>query len=149
DRTRPRVLGLRFDEPAVDNLLQVTVSFSEPMSAVGLFNRTNYHFTGGTILNQFTLRPDRKSVSFVLLPLAASNGLYSMTVSGLFDLKGNSVGAVPTFSGVLPFIPNGPTLPGTASQSSIGYGADPQRALDGNTDGNFSNASVTHNSPPE
>lgn len=38
-----------------------------------------------------------------------------------------------------------------ASQSSVGYGGDPQRALDGNTDGNYGANSVTHtnNAPQE
>jgi RHS repeat-associated protein len=32
----------------------------------------------------------------------------------------------------------------TATQSSIGWGGDPSRAVDGNTDGNFGDGSVTH-----
>lgn len=33
---------------------------------------------------------------------------------------------------------------GTASQSSTAFGGDPQRAIDGNTDGDFAHNSVTH-----
>ncbi len=40
-------------------------------------------------------------------------------------------------------------LSGTASQSSTGFGGSASRAIDGNTDGNYANNSVTHNQPPE
>ena len=36
-----------------------------------------------------------------------------------------------------------------ASQSSVGYNGPPRLAIDGNTDGNFANGSVTHNQPVE
>ncbi|MCP3920428.1 MAG: hypothetical protein GY711_33285 [bacterium] len=35
-------------------------------------------------------------------------------------------------------------LTGTATQSSLGFGGVPERAIDGNTDGTYNNGSVTH-----
>ncbi len=149
DHTPPHVVSIAFDERGSGTPVKAIVNFDEVMSSSNLLNPASYQFLGGSIVSNITMNSDSKSIAFYFYPAFGSNGQYSLTVGGVADLKGNPLGPVPTFSGNLPFSTTNLALGGIASQSSIGSGGSPQRAIDGNTDGNFGHESSTQNNPPE
>ena len=71
---------------------------------------------------------------------------------GLFDLEDPVTSAIPN-PGTVPVNPPNPVLSdnlaltGTASQSTTDFGGVASRAIDGNTNGNYSAGSVTHSAP--
>jgi len=147
DQTPPQVLSVGFDEEG--GPFRLTINFDEQIDPSTALNPGNFQFTGGTIVSNVVLNPDGKSVSFYFTPQPGSNGQYSLSIGGISDLSGNSIGTVPPVVGTLPFTSTNLALAGNASQSSTGFGAGPGRATDGNTDGNFFDNSVTANAPPE
>jgi hypothetical protein len=149
DQTPPQLLSVAFDEHGATGPLKVTVSFDETLGSSGLLDPANYRFSGGTVVGAIALNADGRSVSFYVTPNAASNGAYSLAIGSISDINGNQSTAIPVVHGFLPFAMTNLALAGAASQSSIGFGAGPQLAIDGNTDGYFYDNSVTHNSPPE
>jgi hypothetical protein len=149
DETAPVLTSVDFDELGGQGPLRATVKFSQRMAAMGLTNLGSYHFVGGTIVGGITPGAGNNSATFNFLPATNLDGTFSLSVDGLTSLAGNPLGAVGSISGVLPFTMTNMALSGFAAQSSIGLGAGPQLAIDGNVDGDFSHGSVTANATTE
>ncbi|MBM3845598.1 MAG: hypothetical protein FJ405_04845, partial [Verrucomicrobia bacterium] len=149
--------------PAIDQLtfasgptLLATFKFNELMDPTSAVVPTNYDFGQGVSVTGATLSPvledsaDRRLYQTVTLNLVglAQNVPYSVTVSGVKDLAGNTL-APATLTGNTPFFEINWAMSGSSSQSSTGIGGDAEHAIDGNTDGFFANGSVTLNGSAE
>ena len=149
--------------PVIDSLsfaggptLLATFRFNELMDPVSAVAPANYNFGPGVNVTGATLSPvlvdpnDGRLFHSVTLNLVglAQNVPYSVTASGLQDLAGNTIASV-TLSGNTAFFEVNWARAGTASQSSEAAGGEAAHANDGNTDGFFSNGSVTLNALAE
>ena len=122
--------------------LRATVTFSELMDPVTAAAVGNYVFTGGPGVASATLQADGKSVVLGVTGLC-ENSSYSLRISGAKDLAGNTM-VTTNLTVSIGFFQLNLALGGVASSSSTGFGAPPQNANDGNTDGNYGNGSIFH-----
>ncbi|KAB2660024.1 MAG: SUMF1/EgtB/PvdO family nonheme iron enzyme [Verrucomicrobia bacterium] len=145
--------------PLIDSLamgggatLEATLRFNEVMDAASAQTAGNYNFGAGVTVSKAVLggvlldSVDGHPYQNVVLSIVglAQNVPYALTVSGVNDLAGNTI--LPThFNGTTPFFEVNLARTGTATQSSTGPGGDASHAIDGNTNGFFSNGSVTIN----
>jgi len=98
-------------------------------AVVDEFGNQDATITGATIVS-----------SPLILVIDTSPDTDTDGVSDLCDLDDDNDGILDTDEENLTNV----ALSGTASQSSTAFGGDASRAIDGNTDGNFNNNSVTH-----
>ena len=131
-----------FASSLTNNIVLATVGFSEPVIMLTATNVTNYFFAGGPTVLAAALSSSSNSVvlSIAGLPM---NTAYSLTISNVSDLAGNVMDRT-NFTGNVGFYEVNAARGGVATQSSTGWGADASRAIDGNTDGVFTDNSVTH-----
>ncbi|MBL9126442.1 MAG: SUMF1/EgtB/PvdO family nonheme iron enzyme, partial [Verrucomicrobiales bacterium] len=136
--------------------LQAVVRFDEVMDPTSATRTANYDFGAGVTVAQARLGPvlldsaDQHPFQDVVLAVSglSQNVPYSVTVSGIKDLGGNTV--VPTTrTGTTPFFEVNWAQAGTATQSSTGPGGDASHANDGNTNQSFASGSVTINGAAE
>ncbi|MBI2926269.1 MAG: discoidin domain-containing protein [Verrucomicrobia bacterium] len=139
DATAPVAQSVSF---AGWSTLLATVQFDELMDPATSAVKENYSFGPGITVNSATLNPDGKSVVLSVTGLA-QNANYSLTISGVKDLVLNTI-APATLSGTTPFFEINIALLGTATESSSAFSSVPERAIDGNTDGNWGASSTTH-----
>lgn len=99
----------------------VGVVFNEQLDPVTALNTNNYAVTGGTVIGA-TLRPDGKSVQLRLG--APTSGNFTVTVTGVKDLAGNTIGGSNTGSGTVlgltPLDIGAPAQIGTSFSGSTG-----------------------------
>ena len=139
---KPTASGPVFATSLNSATVLATVGFSEPVTAATATNITNYVFTGGPTVLAAALSSGSNSVVLSIAGLPMNTG-YSLTISNVSDLVGN-VMVTTNFTGNSGFYEVNAARSGTASQSSMDNGGLPNRAIDGNTDGNWGNGSVTH-----
>jgi len=133
-----------------------TVRFSEVMDAVSAVNPANYSFGAGVTVASVqlgTVQVDSTDGHAYQEAKLAITGLvqnvpYSLTVSGVKDLSGNTLASV-ILTGTTPFFEVNWAQSGTATQSSTGAGGEASHANDGNTNQSFSSGSVTLNGASE
>ena len=147
DQTAPTILSLAFAGAGAtaSSSLLATVSFDELLDPASAIATGNYNFGAGKTVTDPTLNADGKSVTLKVSGLA-QNAAYSLTVTGVKDLALNPVAST-TLPGTVPFFEiNVALLGGTATQSSTAYNGVPERAIDGNVDGQWGSSSTTHTS---
>ena len=127
--------------------LKVTLHFDKPITSSSLGNVSHYSFWPGA-LTMASAASDGLSVALTVVAPPAPGSWYALGISNLIDVTGYAIGAGP-LQGTVPFYVVDYALTGTASQSSTAPGGSAQNAIDGNTDGDFADGSVTLNAAPE
>jgi hypothetical protein len=155
DTTPPVISNLSFTSgPTLLGL----VTYNEAMDSASATNVGNYLFGPGVSVTQAVLGPvientnTLTSSQTVTLGISGipPNSTYSVTISGVKDLAGNSIVST-NLNGTVPFYEINWAMAGAATQSSTvdTGGGEAFRAIDGNTDGFFDDGSVTINAQAE
>ncbi|MBM3844755.1 MAG: hypothetical protein FJ405_00520 [Verrucomicrobia bacterium] len=144
----PTVNGITF---AGGRQLNAMVSFSELLDPATAETVANYVFANGVAVTSATLVRSYSDAggtygSNVVLTLTGlpMNTAYSVSISGVLDLGNNPMAAV-TLTGNCGFYEINAAIAGTATSTSVDYGGVPERANDGNTNGDWGAGSTTHN----
>jgi hypothetical protein len=155
DTTPPVISNLSFTSgPTLLGL----VTYNEAMDSASATNVGNYLFGPGVSVTQAVVGPVIENTNTLAtsqtVTLSISgippNSTYSVTISGVKDLAGNSIVST-NLNGPVPFYEINWAMAGTATQSSTvdTGGGEAFRAIDGNTDGFFDDGSVTINAQAE
>ncbi len=130
DTEPPTVAGHSFTVDTFGNVVKLSVTFSEEVTAATATAPANYVFAGGATVSNGELAANGIDVTFVVEGLLGCDD-YTLTVSGVQDLAGNPLAAT-QLTGTLPAIRLSAPVSGTASQSSNPFGLPASNALDGN-----------------
>jgi hypothetical protein len=126
--------------------VKLRVQFDELIDTTTAGEFWNYTPVNGFLIDSVTLGDDGRSVVLAASGLDALSGYYSLQVENVQDLVGNTikatnvVGRLPASSVDVALVSSG----AVATSSSVGWSGTPERAIDGNTDGDFANNSVCH-----
>ena len=116
---------------AARSTLKMTLNFNKVLDPVTATNSANYSFSSGPTISALTLEPSGKDVTLTVGGLVTCDQ-YSLTVSGVKDLSGNTI-VTTNLSGTTPSYQLNYALDGTATDSSNPFGFPPSNAIDGDT----------------
>ncbi|MBL9167480.1 MAG: Ig-like domain-containing protein [Verrucomicrobiales bacterium] len=148
DAIPPAVTGISF---LGGRGLSARVSFSEWVDAATAETVANYVFAGGVTVQSARLLRTYSDAggtygSNVVLSLSGPpmNTDYSVRIDSVKDVAGNEMAAAANLSGNVGFYEINLARGGIASSSSVDFGGVPERAIDGDANGELSAGTLMH-----